>query len=94
MLSASIASAAFILFSVAFAVPISGTHTIIGALIGAGLVGSGASSVNWGKLGLIVASWFISPVLSILLTFMLFSFVCWAILNPNKSDNFKLVSIT
>ena len=42
MMSTCIASFFFIMISVIFAMPISGTHTIIGGLIGAGIVGVGA----------------------------------------------------
>jgi phosphate/sulfate permease len=93
MLSASIASAIFIFSAVFFAMPISGTHTVIGALIGAGLVGVNSAVINWAKLGSIVASWFISPAVSILLSFMLFSFVCWTILDHKKSQNSRLITI-
>jgi phosphate/sulfate permease len=93
MLSASIASAIFIFSAVIFAMPISGTHTVIGALIGAGLMGVNSQVINWEKLGSIIASWFISPAVSILLAFMLFTFVCWLILDKKRSQNSRLIVI-
>jgi phosphate/sulfate permease len=47
MLAVCLASFSFILVSSIFGMPISGTHTVIGALVGAGLAGWGASGVNW-----------------------------------------------
>ena len=43
MFSVSLASFLFIISSSVFGMPISGTHTVVGALIGAGIVGLGAS---------------------------------------------------
>mmetsp|Transcript_118918 Transcript_118918/g.165793 ORF Transcript_118918/g.165793 Transcript_118918/m.165793 type:complete len:83 (+) Transcript_118918:312-560(+) len=81
MLAASIASFLFIMSSSIFGVPISGTHTVVGALIGAGLVGSSAAMLNWKKLGLIVSSWFLSPLLSATLCFINMIILSWLTLN-------------
>ncbi len=52
--------------------PVSTTHSIIGALIGFGLIAGNASAIRWGKLGEVVASWITSPVLSGVLAYLLF----------------------
>lgn len=80
MLGVSLASFSFILVSSIFGMPISGTHTVIGALIGAGLAGLAANSLNWTKFGWTVASWFISPILSSLLAGLLFLLICSQVL--------------
>ena len=76
MLGTSISSFIFIMASSIFGMPISGTHTVVGALIGSGLATVGASDINWGKLGIIVASWFLAPLLSIILCGVFFIAVC------------------
>ena len=76
MLGASISSFIFIMMSSVFGMPISGTHTVVGALIGSGLATVGSSDINWEKLGMIVASWFVAPVLSIFLCTIIFIVVC------------------
>ena len=47
MLGASIASFLFIMSSSVFGMPISGTHAVVGGLVGAGLVGCGIESIGW-----------------------------------------------
>ncbi|CAK8675795.1 unnamed protein product [Clavelina lepadiformis] len=63
-LSAMFGSAVWQLIATVFKLPVSGTHSIVGACVGFSLVAIGLQGVNWTKLGLIVASWFLSPVLS------------------------------
>lgn len=89
MLGTTIASFSFILVSSVFGMPISGTHTVIGALIGAGLAGLKASSLNWTKLGWTVASWFISPVLAAILAGILFMVVCTTTLGGSMKSYYK-----
>uniref|UniRef100_F6VIP8 Phosphate transporter n=1 Tax=Ciona intestinalis TaxID=7719 RepID=F6VIP8_CIOIN len=87
-LSAMFGSAVWQLVATRFRLPVSGTHSIVGSCIGFSLVAVGSTGVNWPKLGLIVASWFISPVLSGGLTVLLFLFVNYTILakeNPLKN---------
>jgi len=76
MLGASISSFLFIMSSSVFGMPISGTHTVVGALIGSGLATVGAGAINWPKLGIITGSWFVAPILSIILCGFFFMAVC------------------
>ena len=49
-----------------------GTHTVIGAYLGAGIVATSSfKEVSWGKLGQIVLSWFISPLFAALISFIM-----------------------
>jgi sodium-dependent phosphate transporter len=64
--------------------PVSATHSIVGATVGFALVVHGSSGIRWGKLGLIIGSWFISPVLAGTVSTALFILLKYCILN--KSD--------
>ncbi len=60
--------------------PVSTTHSIVGAVTGFGVVAAGWSAIHWAKIVQIVASWFISPVAGAVLAFLFFRLISWAIL--------------
>jgi phosphate/sulfate permease len=80
-LGASIATFMFIMCSSFLGMPISCTHSIVGGIIGAGLAGVNAKGINWYKLIKVVVSWFVSPILTGLLSFLMCLFVCHFTLN-------------
>ena len=63
MLAALLGSGVWLMLATARGWPVSTTHSIVGALVGFALVGIGPDAVYWSKVGLIVASWLISPIL-------------------------------
>ncbi|XP_073444780.1 sodium-dependent phosphate transporter 1 [Dendrobates tinctorius] len=68
--------------------PISGTHCIVGATIGFSLVAKGQEGVKWTELLRIVLSWFVSPLLSGIMSALLFFFVRMFILRkPDPVPN-------
>ncbi|XP_041042050.1 sodium-dependent phosphate transporter 2 isoform X1 [Carcharodon carcharias] len=78
--SAMVGSAVWQLIASFLKLPISGTHCIVGATIGFSLVSVGAHSVRWIQLIKIVASWFISPLLSGAMSGILFVLIRFFIL--------------
>uniref|UniRef100_A0A8C5LVD6 Phosphate transporter n=1 Tax=Leptobrachium leishanense TaxID=445787 RepID=A0A8C5LVD6_9ANUR len=79
--SAMVGSAAWQLIASFLKLPISGTHCIVGSTIGFSLVAIGTHSVQWMQLVKIVASWFISPLLSGMMSAGLFFLIKFFILN-------------
>lgn len=73
MLSALISTALWLQIASYFGWPVSTTHAIIGALLGFGAVVGGMHAVHWSEVGRIAMSWVISPALSGLFAFMIFS---------------------
>ncbi len=81
MLAALLAAGIWLLIASRRGWPVSTTHSIVGAIIGFAVVGIGMDSVQWGKVASIVASWVASPLISGLLSFLLFNSVQWLILS-------------
>ena len=63
MTAALLAAAVWLNIATALGAPVSTTHSIVGAVLGAGLAAGGLRAANWGQLGGIAASWVVSPVL-------------------------------
>jgi len=72
MCCALLAAALWLHLSSWMGMPVSTTHSIVGAVAGFGLVAAGIHAVNMPKMGQIVASWFISPVAGALLAYFTF----------------------
>ena len=88
MICALLAAALWVHLASWWGMPVSTTHSIVGAVAGVGIVAIGWSAVEWGKMTSIVASWIISPLAGGVLAFMIFSLIRWLILgrdNPIRS---------
>lgn len=83
MLAALLAAGVWLLIASRYGLPVSTTHSIVGAIVGFAAVGIGVEAVHWNKVGSIVMSWVVSPVLAGALAFFLFQTVQKLILNSN-----------
>ncbi len=72
MLSALLAAGTWLMIASIKGWPVSTTHSIVGAIVGFASVGISADAVHWGKVGAIVASWVVSPVMAGTISFALF----------------------
>lgn len=86
MFVVSLASFLFIIVASVFGMPISGTHTVIGALIGAGVSALGRNAISYSYITRIVVSWFVSPVLAAALCFVFILLVSVLTLNGAKAS--------
>jgi PiT family inorganic phosphate transporter len=64
MLASLLAAGSWLLIASWKGWPVSTTHSIVGAIIGFAVVSIGFSAVQWGKVGSIVGSWVVTPVIS------------------------------
>ena len=94
MLGTSISSFLFIILSSGFGMPISGTHTVVGALIGSGMATLGSKNINWEKLSVIVVSWFVAPAVAAMLAMMIMSGVAGLTMNPRVKLSTRLCWLT
>ncbi|XQW85773.1 inorganic phosphate transporter [Thalassotalea piscium] len=73
MISALFAAATWLLVASVLGWPVSTTHSIVGAIIGFAAVGVSGDAVEWGKVGGIVGSWIITPLISGVIAFIIFN---------------------
>jgi len=73
MISALFAAATWLLIASALGWPVSTTHSIVGAIVGFAAVGVSPDAVEWGKVGGIVGSWVITPLISGVIAFIIFN---------------------
>jgi PiT family inorganic phosphate transporter len=82
---ASLASAGTLLIGASrFGLPISTTHSIVGAIVGFGAVAIGIDAVNWPKVLQISLSWITSPLLAGVIAFAIFHLIRSTILNKSN----------
>jgi len=84
MLAALLAAAIWITISTYFSLPISTSQSIVGALIGFGIVVIGPSAVKWEKIFQIGGSWVLSPIAGAILAFFIFFIIKKFIFDTNK----------
>ena len=72
MIAALLAAATWLIVASYFGWPVSTTHSIVGAIIGFAAVGVGMDAVHWDKVGGIVGSWVVTPMLAGVLAYMFF----------------------
>lgn len=63
MMAALLASAIWLNIATASGAPVSTTHAIVGGVTGSGIAAAGFNMVHWAKMGEIVFSWIVSPLL-------------------------------
>jgi PiT family inorganic phosphate transporter len=91
-ISSLLAAAIWVTLSTWKEMPISTTHSIIGALMGFGLIAGGISLVNWMKVGSVAASWVLSPVAGCILAFIIFKIIVKLIFaKENPVESAKII---
>jgi sodium-dependent phosphate transporter len=92
-LSALIGGAVWNLIATFLKLPISGTHSIIGAVLGFHVVCKGMTGIKWTKLSQIVLSWFVSPLTSGLVSVFIFMIIHRFIISREKSLQRGLIAL-
>ena len=85
MLAALASAATLLVVATYFGLPVSTTHSIVGAIVGFGMVGFGASAVSWGTVAKIMMSWVTSPLIGGALAFMIFRVISTLILDRERT---------
>lgn len=72
MIGSLLAAGTWLLIASWLGWPVSTTHSIIGAIVGFAAVGVGTEAVHWSKVGGIVGSWVITPMIAGLIAYFIF----------------------
>lgn len=75
LVCALVAAAVWLHVASYWGMPVSTTHSIVGAITGFGILEAGIGEIQWGTLVRIVSSWFISPVAGAILGYVIFRLI-------------------
>jgi PiT family inorganic phosphate transporter len=89
--SALLAAALWVSFATWKSLPVSTTHSIVGAMIGFGIMAGGFAVINWGKLGAVIASWVISPIFSLIIAWSMFNIIVKFVLRRRDAFRWALM---
>jgi len=75
MMAALLSAALWLNLATYLGAPVSTTHSIVGGVMGSGIVAAGFGAVNWITMSKIAASWVISPLLGGIIAALFLSFI-------------------
>jgi PiT family inorganic phosphate transporter len=84
MLAALASAGTLLIVATRYGMPVSTTHSIVGAIVGFGAVGLGVDAVAWAKVMQIVLSWLTSPLIGGVLAFLIFGLIRSRVLDRDK----------
>jgi PiT family inorganic phosphate transporter len=70
--------------------PVSTTHSTVGAMLGFGLIATGSSNIKWSVMKKIVASWIVSPLIGAIMAFLLYTLLIKKLI-LQRTENVKRV---
>jgi len=73
MLGALASAGTLLIVATRWGLPVSTTHSIVGAIVGFGSVGMGLDAVVWGKVAQIMVSWVTSPLIGGVAAYLIFN---------------------
>ena len=87
MLASLLAAGVWMHLASLYKLPVSTTHSIVGAIVGFALIAGGIDSIYWGKVASIGLSWILSPCLGSIAAFVVFFILKkWIFSQPNPLD--------
>ena len=83
MISALLAAGTWLVVATYFGWPVSTTHTIVGGIVGFGILGLSFSAIDWDTMSDIALSWLLSPLISGTISFFIYLSIDKLILRQN-----------
>lgn len=87
MMSALLSAGTWLAIATRFGWPVSTSHTIVGAIVGFGAISIGYHTIHWHVITHIAASWVLSPLLGMVIAFVIFVSIQTLILNHEDPFN-------
>lgn len=75
MMAALLASATWLMLATQKGWPVSTTHSIVGAVIGFGIISQGGQHIQWSSISMIALSWVVTPLLSGFMGWLVFRII-------------------
>ncbi|CAG9539899.1 unnamed protein product [Cercopithifilaria johnstoni] len=82
---------AWLLIATFLKLPVSTTHSIVGATLGYSLLARGTQGIRWWPVIRIFISWFLSPLLSGIVSILFYSFIDHAVLRRRRPLHYGLI---
>ncbi len=86
MMAALLSAAIWLNIASRYGLPVSTTHSIVGAVTGFGIIAGGFGAISWDTMIKIVSSWAISPLTGGLMAYLLFTFINKKIINADDPN--------
>ncbi|KAK9761185.1 hypothetical protein K7432_014092 [Basidiobolus ranarum] len=94
MVCALFGASAWVIFATSRGWPVSTTHSIVGAIVGIGMVSFGPASIEWKKgIGRMAISWFLSPIAAGLVAATIYTTTKYLVLTRSNSFERGLAAI-
>jgi len=87
MFAALLAAGLWVHLATIFGLPVSTTHSIVGAVVGFGVLSVGIKSISWSKVLSIALSWIISPLAGAVIAAAVFYFIRERILRSKQPED-------
>ncbi|BAA29731.1 TPA: inorganic phosphate transporter [Pyrococcus horikoshii] len=71
-IAALLGATIWLIIATKYGLPVSTTHSIIGGIVGYGIIYGGIGIVNWDKMVRVVLSWVLSPIVGAIFAFLVF----------------------
>ncbi|ORM41702.1 putative phosphate permease [Babesia sp. Xinjiang] len=85
MMSASASATVWLMFATWFGIPVSTTHSVIGALAGFGIASGRVDSLRWSQMFYIIISWIVVPLIAVVISCTMYILLQEAILKRERS---------
>ena len=91
MLSSLFSSAVWLILASYFGLPVSTTHTLIGAILGFSVIHLGIKSIKWLIIIKILLSWVLSPIMGGIIAYLIFMSIKVSFYNKSLKYRLKLM---